>query len=149
MTDAVDGDWTRRDNAMLNAVASLDGDGPFTDRDAVIHAVDRLTHHAGSMWSSKGVFPLPEATPDSVLALIGPNDLIVLSGTLTLLGKDRHPHTFSTALSATGARVVGHTKPAGPSCFAYAMTFARHAFQASLSSSACHRAGGWQLTSTP
>jgi len=129
------------DSERIVALAALIGKTELHSRDDVLAAINTAQKRSAEMSTYKDGFPLPRDTPAGVLALLQPDDILVIADTLKLLGPDTAPHHFNTRLKTSGAEVNGTTVPTsgntGKGCFTYALTFTRAAYSATLNSKAC------------
>lgn len=135
------------DNARIANLAALAGEDVLPTREAVMGTVTALRTRAAAMKPYVGQFPLPPRTSTSILALITPQDVVLLADTLKLLADDTEDHHFSTALESHGVTVEGTTRPATPGCFSYDLTFTRTTFHAGIKASACRQGTAWAISS--
>lgn len=145
----VDGPASSADDG--NAVASLAalvGDEHPDNPAAIKTDLHKARARALHMARYRGHFPLPASTTDGIMALLDVDDVLMLTDTLNLLGRDSTSHSFEAALKAPGAKVAGSTTRIDDGCFAYSLTFTRHAFAGHENGKACLAGSKWILASS-
>ncbi|WP_414463317.1 hypothetical protein [Hyphomicrobium sp. DY-1] len=146
----------RHDADYLDSLAGLVGVAHFTDATAAKGALTTAKAQAQKMRPYAGRFPLPATTPDSLLTLLSPVDVVFLSESLkAMLVEDSNVHTLSSTLSKEGAVVTGGTQAywqmgnTPGRCLTYDLTFNRAAYAATISGDACRTPHGWVMKTNP
>lgn len=136
------------DGNAVASLAALVGDKHPDNPAAIKTDLHKARARALHMARYRGHFPLPASTTDGIMALLDVDDVLMLTDTLNLLGRDSTSHSFEAALKAPGAKVAGSTSRLNDGCFAYSLTFTRDAFAGHENGKACLAGSKWILASS-